>query len=180
MEKIKCIYAIKDKRSDKVLYIGQTKDFKRRKNEHFKDIEQPIDNFMLQNGRDNFEMYVLEEINEDISLNEIKNKENFYINKFDTYNNGFNMYHSGNCTDEKSYQLEYSRTEKRMKQISNYKKNNREKINEQNRKWRINNLEQSREYNRNYAKQWREVHKEEYKQYRKERYLKKKLESQDK
>ena len=39
-EKIKCIYYIKDNRTDKIIYIGQTKDFKQRRNQKNQQMKQ--------------------------------------------------------------------------------------------------------------------------------------------
>jgi len=50
-DKKKCIYAIKDKRNDKVIYIGQTKDFEQRKIGHFSGKIIPIDKYILEQGR---------------------------------------------------------------------------------------------------------------------------------
>lgn len=144
MNKICCIYAIKDKRSDKVLYIGQTKNFKNRRKVHFSNTKykRPMDQFMYNEGYDNFEMYVLEELPDDTTLEEMRNKEQFYIDKFDTFNNGLNKRRSGNISaDWKEYCRELERTDKyketnKIWYENNYKDwylKNREKINEKRR-----------------------------------------------
>ena len=149
MNKIKCIYAIKDKRNDKVIYIGQTGNFKKRKSEHFSDKRRSVTKYMFEQGRENFEMNILEELNEDISKEEMRNKEQYYIDKFDTHNNGFNIINSGNIslnkqeyrkiireTDKskewyknytqtekfKNYQVEYHRRVRLMKKLENQDK----------------------------------------------------------
>lgn len=110
MNKICCIYAIKDKRSDKVLYIGQTKDYKTRKSHHFGKPFRPVDFYTFNEGRDNFEMFILEELIEEMSIEEIRNKEQDYIEKYNTIENGFNKRRSGN----------YSKGEKRKQYMNNY------------------------------------------------------------
>ena len=61
-EKIKCIYYIKDNRTDKIIYIGQTKDFKQRRNMHFySKNNQPVDKYMFEEGRENFSMNIFED-----------------------------------------------------------------------------------------------------------------------
>ena len=55
-EKITAIYYIKDLRTDKIIYIGQTINYKKRKAYHFCSIKQPIDKYMFEEGRENFIM----------------------------------------------------------------------------------------------------------------------------
>lgn len=135
MNKICCIYAIKDKRSDKVIYIGETVNFKNRKKQHFCESKNPIDKYMFNEGRDNFKIYIFQELNEDISKEEMRNLEQIFIDKFDTHNNGLNVRNSGNvkCKDPDAY----------------------------NKDWYIKN----KEYMKEYQKEWRENHKNYWKQY---------------
>ena len=136
MNKVKGIYAIKDKRSDKVIYVGQTKDFQDRKRRHFriKEKERPIDNYMFYQGKDNFEMYTIEELNKDMSLEEIRNKEQFYIEKYNTIIEGFNKQRSGTaytCMNEhrKQYLINYYLREEYKKKHREQCKNSRIKLN---------------------------------------------------
>lgn len=94
MNKVKCIYAIKDKRSDKVIYVGQTKNFKQRKYYHFNTVQRPIQQYIFEQGRVNFEMFILEKLNEDITREEMIIKEQFYIDKYNTVEEGLNRYNS--------------------------------------------------------------------------------------
>lgn len=128
MNKIKCIYAIKDKRLDKVLYIGQTKDFKQRKSRHFVGKSTPIDNYMYEQGRDIFEMLILEELSDNISIEELRNKENEYILKYNTIENGLNKWRSGNISfDKREYNREYYREYNReYRKSEKFKEYNRE------------------------------------------------------
>lgn len=167
MDKIKCIYAIKDKRNDKTIYIGETVNFQGRKQHHLNDKERPIDYYMFEQGRDNFEINVLEELNEDLSKEEMKNKEQHYIDKFDTYNNGFNKRKSGNISKTKDYNKNRTKKSREL------------------------NPEHYKQYNANYysTQEYREKAKErskirnktpERKAWLRQYRLKKKLESQDK
>ena len=167
MEKTKCIYAIKDKRNDKVIYIGETVNFQSRKQHHLRDKERPIDYYMYVQGRDNFKISVLEELNEDLSKEEMKNKEQYYIDKFDTYNNGLNKRKSGNISKTKDYNK--NRTKKsRELNPDHYKQYNDNYYSTQEYKEKAN--ERSKIRNKTPERKiW-------LKQYR----LKKKLESQDK
>lgn len=121
MDKIKCIYAIKDKRNDKVIYIGQTGNFKKRQSEHFSDKRRSVTKYMFEQGRENFEMNILEELNEDISKEEMRNKEQYYIDKFDTHNNGFNIINSGNISlNKQEYRKIIRETDKSKEWYKNY------------------------------------------------------------
>ena len=56
-DKIQALYYIKDLRDDNIIYVGKTRDFERRKNQHFGNKKkQPIDLYMFEQGRYNFEM----------------------------------------------------------------------------------------------------------------------------
>ena len=152
MNKIKCIYAIKDKRSDKVIYIGQTGNFKKRKSEHFSDKRRRVTKYMFDEGYDNFEMYVLEELSDDTTLEEMRNKEQFYIDKFDTFNNGLNKRRSGNISaDWKEYCRDLKRTDKYKEKYKKWYENNKEKY----------QTEEYKKYNREKAKRYYQKKKQE-------------------
>lgn len=139
-DKIKCIYAIKDKRNDKVIYIGQTKDFKQRKTNQFRGKNTHISKYMYEQGRDNFEMFILKELNEDISKEEMLKIEDFYIVKYNTLKpNGFNMIRSGYVNSDKNYVRErhnkycrevYEHTEKRKLYYKSDKYKEKKRLNE--------------------------------------------------
>ncbi|MDW8743176.1 GIY-YIG nuclease family protein [Streptococcus suis] len=89
------IYGIKNKKTQKVIYVGCTTNLSNRKGTHFylrkdKAKQQPIQVFINENGgTSNFELVVLEsKIIKSIS--ELYELEAFYISKFDTYNFGLN------------------------------------------------------------------------------------------
>lgn len=146
MNKIKCIYAIKDKRNDKVVYIGQTVDFKKRKQDHFSAAITYIDNYMYEQGRDNFEMYVLEELNEEVSEEEMKKLETYYIKKEDVLNTGLNK------------RLSFVTDKERRTYLTNFDKEYKNK-----------NKEKWKQYHNDYMKEYRKS--EEYKEYKRQYYL---------
>lgn len=121
-EKIKAIYYIKDLRTDKIIYIGKTKDFKRRKYEHFGHTRKPVQKYMSDEGRENFFMFPFEDIDcTNMSDEEMLNKEDELILYYDTINNGLNRHRSGLITREDDYE-KYKRTK--------YYKEHREHVNE--------------------------------------------------
>lgn len=96
------IYSIRNKLSNK-MYIGQTRDLSNRKKVHLHNlrINQHI-NTHLQNsfnlyGEENFEFKVIKECEE----SELDYYEDYYINKYDTKDNGYNLCDGGlnNCPD---------------------------------------------------------------------------------
>lgn len=82
------------------MYIGQTNDFKKRKKDHFANgknnkINTSLYNAMRKYGVDNFEMEIIED---DIKKEDINKKEIYYIKKYNTYYEGYNMTFGGdNC-----------------------------------------------------------------------------------
>lgn len=94
---MKCIYAIENKINHKK-YIGMTNNFYKRKEHHLfllrhnKHHSIKLQRAYNKYGEENFDFYVLLEVNEMKRL-EIKEKE--FIKKFDTYNNGYNCSEGG-------------------------------------------------------------------------------------
>ena len=153
-EKIKAIYYIKDLRTDKIIYIGQTINFQKRKRSHFSHKEQPIDKYMYEEGRDNFLMEIFNNVDcANMTEDEILNKEDELILYYDTINNGLNKLRSGLITKEDGYE-KYKRAK--------YCKEHREHVNEYNRKY--SKSEKRKEYNKEYKKS------EKYKEYCKKYY----------
>lgn len=97
------IYGIKNKKTQKIIYVGCTTNLSNRKRAHFylrkdKAKQQPIQIFINENGgASNFELVVLESKTVK-SISELYELEAFYISKFDTYDLGLNArrsaYHS--------------------------------------------------------------------------------------
>ena len=81
------IYGIKESETDKYLYIGQTKDYKRRQREHFRDIEKGVHKIKNLNTYrpEQLEFEVLMEVNTDNSL-VVSTLENFYNSLLCPYN----------------------------------------------------------------------------------------------
>ena len=94
LEKIPCIYIIKNKVNGKI-YIGKTKDFYDRKRDHFNALrknEHCNDHMQMafnKYGEENFEMSILEVC----AIEELDEKEIYYINKYNSRNRkiGYNI-----------------------------------------------------------------------------------------
>ena len=95
-EIISGIYEIKNLANDKV-YVGQAINIYKRWKEHIKDLEENKHyNLHLQRswnlyGKESFEFLILEECPQD----ELNQKEMFYVEKFDSYSNGYNQTRGG-------------------------------------------------------------------------------------
>lgn len=86
-----CIYKITNKISGKS-YIGQTRtSLSERMNKHYSrantDATTGIDFAIKKYGKENFSVEVLKECKEE----ELDNLERYYIEFYDTYNNGYNL-----------------------------------------------------------------------------------------
>lgn len=92
------IYAIKNKINDKV-YIGRSTDIRRRWVTHLNDARKgetsKIHIAMRELGIENFYLEVLEEC----SLQELNDKEQYYIDLYDSWHNGYNNGNSSNFLD---------------------------------------------------------------------------------
>ena len=121
--KIKCLYYIKDLRTDKIIYIGQTKDFNQRKNNHFRLNKNPIDKYMFENGRYNFSMEIFTNIDySNITNEELRKTEDELIINYDTINTGFNRYRSGLITKNWNYYNEYMKQYHKTEKYKEYNK----------------------------------------------------------
>lgn len=92
------IYAIKNKINNKV-YIGRSTDIDRRWKTHLRDAIKgdlcKIHIAMRKLGIENFYLEVIEEC----ILEELNKKEQYYIDKFDSWHNGYNNGNSSNFLD---------------------------------------------------------------------------------
>lgn len=92
------IYAIRNKINDKI-YIGRSTDIQRRWTTHLRDARKgslcKIHIAMRKLGIENFYLEVIEEC----SVNNLNDKEQFYIDKFDSWQNGYNNGNSSNFLD---------------------------------------------------------------------------------
>lgn len=89
------IYVIKENK--KVLYVGSTQNFERRKRQHFKEDRkekmQAIHKYMRSKNNEGFSVEVIKEVQVN-NVKELQRIEKRFIDKFDTVNNGFNL-HNG-------------------------------------------------------------------------------------
>lgn len=174
-EKIKCIYYIKDNRTDKIIYIGQTKDFKQRKYQHFgNNYIQIIDKYMFEEGRENFIMEKFDIDCTNMTEDEMLQKEDELILQYDTINNGFNMLRSGLISKTKEYDnqrsAKFHKTEKHKEYIKNYHQIEKYKEYQKN----LRQTEEYKKYQREYQREYYQKHKEELNKKLRERRLKKK------
>lgn len=88
------IYGIYSNIQNKYIYIGQTNNFSRRKDEHYFTGHLDIDK-LIQNNPTQYFMLLLED---NISDNDINSREKFWIDYYDTYNNGLNKTIGGKGT----------------------------------------------------------------------------------
>ena len=164
MDKIKGLYFIKDLRTDKVIYIGQTSDFEGRKKQHFYNKISHIDKYMYEEGRENFIMEMFSDIDcTNMTDEERRIKEDELILQYDTINNGYNKRRSGLISIDK---IKYCNEKRRERKISDpdYK----DKLKEYAKKSRLKNKEKYNEY----RKQYYQEHREEIRQYQKGQYQK--------
>ena len=142
---MKTTYFIKDKRIDKIIYIGQTKNFKKRKSQHFSHTKQPVDLYMYEQGRDNFVMDKLQEYPDTMTDDELRKIEDELILKYNTIEDGLNKWWSGNIKRD-NYQeyhttqmIEWRKTEKYNLWCKDYysRPEVKEKIKEKNRRYSL-------------------------------------------
>ena len=94
------VYAIKNNVNNK-MYIGSSKNIKRRYYTHVlrlqknKHVSNSFNNDWNTLGEDNFELLILEIVND---LSQLKEREQYYLDKFKTYDNniGYNHCHNSN------------------------------------------------------------------------------------
>lgn len=91
-EQITAIYGIKDIRTDDIIYVGSTYNFEQRKKDHLNNSIQIIDNYMKKQGRKNFQIFVIKKI--DSEQYDIRIFEQYYIDKYNTRNDGFNKHNA--------------------------------------------------------------------------------------
>lgn len=87
-------------------YVGQTTNFNRRKTEHFFKLKQGIHpNPKLQNSFNKYgeENFIINKIQfDDITKQELDEQEIYYIKKYNSFNNGFNLTEGGTGGDTRS------------------------------------------------------------------------------
>jgi len=164
-EKIKCIYYIKDTRTDKIIYIGQTENYKQRKYCHFGHKKKPVDKYMFEEGRENFIMEMFDIDCSNMSDDERKQKEDELIINYDTINIGFNKNRSGMISKNDNYES-FKRKRTYRNNIEHYKKYQKQ----------YKNTEKYKEYTKDYYQKHREEIIERCKLYQRQYRLKKKQE----
>ena len=107
------IYKITDQTNGKI-YIGQSNDIERRWSEHRKNSKNGttlLYQAMQQHGLENFIFEIIEEC----SLEELNNREQYYIDYFDSSNTGYNM----NNVDRPQYTITESIASKIREDLRN-------------------------------------------------------------
>lgn len=112
MDKICGIYCIKNLINGKE-YVGLSKNCLKRWSDHYSksinsqkidDLKKPLYMAMRKYGRDNFSFRILEQCDE----KELKEKEIYWINKLNTYKNGYNATPGGDMPPEQVLRGEQS------------------------------------------------------------------------
>lgn len=92
-------------------YVGQTTNFSRRKNEHLSKLQENIHpNKKLQNAYNKYgkENFIFQKIlYEDITKKELDQYEIYYISKYNSFNNGYNLTiggTGGNCRSKLNFE----------------------------------------------------------------------------
>ena len=104
-EKISGIYKITAKHNGKV-YIGQSIDIYNRWRGHWKQVQQGdsdyIHNAMRKYGKEGFSYEIIEQCPQEI----INEREKYWINYYDSYNNGYNLTTGGEGVKNKIFSEE--------------------------------------------------------------------------
>lgn len=104
-EKISGVYKITAKHNGKV-YIGQSIDIYNRWRGHWKQVQQGdsdyIHNAMRKYGKEGFNYEIIEQCSQEI----INEREKYWINYYDSYNNGYNLTTGGEGVKNKIFSEE--------------------------------------------------------------------------
>lgn len=111
------------------MYIGGSTNLKRRKIDHFKPYRinkfkhLPIYKAMLKHGRENFEFEVIERTTE----KDLKAREEYYINKYNTVESGYNVIRTAHAMSDEEYVKEihgkfFAKWNKKQWQDEDYKR----------------------------------------------------------
>jgi len=148
-------------------YIGSTNNIKRRCRKHKSSCwnENGIDyNYLvyqyIREKNIKIELEILFCYKDNCSNRIQRLVEQFYINKYDSVNNGLNS-QSAFGFDEKKYQKKYreERKEYHKKYSKKYREENKEKIKKYKKKWRQENKEKILEQQKKYREKYREKYK---------------------
>lgn len=153
-EPIICIYGIKDLRTDKIIYIGQTKNFQHRiwdytskshMSRHF------VSKYLHENDLNNFEFVIIKQFDEYDKVQLVKDEDKFIL-EYDTINNGINQIRSAKFLRNKELRDPVTFREYHKQKAHEYRTKNPEKYKEQNHNYYLKNKEKHREYYREYYK----------------------------
>lgn len=110
------IYAYKKKSQDKIVYVGQTIALEQRHKQHMlydpfnkntKEYNYPLSRGIRKYGIDEYELIILEE---DIPLEQLDDREKYWIKYYDTYWNGYNQTTGGASPTKPIYTDEHIQT----------------------------------------------------------------------
>jgi len=147
---------------NRLIYVGSCKDYKIRFSNHKSDCfneknggyNYKVYRFIRQYGIENFTFEVIEVLDDDTTEHDMKLREQFYIDKYDS-KKSMNSQDAILTVDMKEYMRKYNveynekNSEKlKDKRHEKYKKN-RDKIKAQNREWINNNKDRFKELQRN-------------------------------
>ena len=91
------IYAYKKKSSNKIVYVGQTNNLDYRHKQHVKydpynpnnkEYNYPLSRGIRKHGEHEYELIILED---DLTLEQLNDREIYWIKYYDTYFNGYNQ-----------------------------------------------------------------------------------------
>lgn len=146
---MKKIYAIKNKLNNK-MYIGETNNIQKRINNHFNKLKNNSHyNYKLQEeynlyGKENFDVIILDEVEDNLA----DSKEVYYISKYDSYLNGYNLSGGG----EKSKDYVFYNNDERKRKISEAVK--KDWLTNEKRKENIIKANQSDKRRKEISEQW--------------------------
>lgn len=160
-ESIICIYGIKDLRTDKIIYIGQTKNLQHRiwdytckshMNRHF------VSKYLHENGLNNFEFVIIKQFDEYDKVQLVKEEDKFIL-EYNSINNGINQIRSAKFLKNKELRDTIAFREYHKQKSREYRTKNPEKYKEQNHNYYLKNKEKHQEYYREYYKKHKTANK---------------------
>lgn len=107
MDNSNLIYAYKKRSNDQIVYIGQTVNLKTRHLQHIKydpynknkkEYNYPLSRGIRKYGEEEYELIILES---NLKKDELDEREKYWINKYNTYWNGYNQTLGGNSFSSK-------------------------------------------------------------------------------
>lgn len=150
------VYIIKNVREDRVVYVGKTINFNKRKYDHL-TLHAHTKDWIGAIGTNNVEIIPIECFDTE---EEALKREDELILQYDTIENGYNKHRSGLI--ERGREKEYK---------NEWYQEHREDINEQQKRYNADHREEKKQYH----KEWYQDHREYKKQYNHDYYQAKKL-----